>query len=377
MGLCVWVLSACADNAPLSRPDAAATGDSAADVAVIDSGVSGMDSGSTPDAGRVEDAASSDSAPRSDAGAELCNGFDDNADGRIDEGCACAVGATQLCYPGPMIEASRGTCRPGTQRCNGEGEVFGWGECVGAIRPVAEVCGDSMDQDCNGVVDDGAGCCRNGATESCYAGPAGTAGVGACRAGTRTCASGAFGMCAGAVVPTAEACGNSVDDDCDGMVDEGCGVCAPGATRTCYAGPAGTAGVGVCRGGTEQCDASRNWSGSCIGQVVPGAESCGNGVDDDCDGMADEGCATCAPGVVRWAIPAGTVGGPSCITTGGGSCEAMVTCSGSSCGTPSCGAGVPHCGTLRCNDGTYERAQYCSVRAMCTGGGLVTTGFSW
>jgi hypothetical protein len=268
-----------------------------------------MDSGSARDAGRVEDAASSDSAPRSDAGAELCNGFDDNADGRIDEGCACAVGATQLCYPGPMIEASRGTCRPGTQRCNGEGEVFGWGECVGAIRPVAEVCGDSMDQDCNGVVDDGAGCCRNGATESCYAGPAGTAGVGACRAGTRTCASGAFGMCVGAVVPTAEACGNSVDDDCDGMVDEG--------------------------------------------------------------------CATCAPGVVRWAIPAGTVGGPSCITTGGGSCEAMVTCSGSSCGTPSCGAGVPHCGTLRCNDGTYERAQYCTVRAMCTGGGLVTTGFTW
>lgn len=134
--------------------------------------------------------------------------------------------------------------------------------------------------------------------------------------------------------------------------------------------------MGACRAGTRTCMAGMPATfGACVGEVVPRTEVCGNSVDDDCDGMTDEGCGTCSPATVRWPIPAGTVGGPECIRTGGGTCEAMVTCTGSSCSAPSCGE--PHCGTLRCNDGSYVRAQYCTVLSMCTASGITTTGFTW
>ncbi|TMQ27718.1 MAG: exo-alpha-sialidase, partial [Deltaproteobacteria bacterium] len=67
-------------------------------------------------------------------------------------------------------------------------------------------------------------------TATCYTGPAGTAGVGTCTSGTRTCAFGAFGACAGEVVPTAhDICGDGLDTDCDGKNDaaEGCLVLDP------------------------------------------------------------------------------------------------------------------------------------------------------
>ena len=62
---------------------------------------------------------------------------------------------------------------------------------------------------------DPAGVCLPGQQQACYAGPAGTAGVGRCAAGSQPCVGGQWGACAGAVLPTAEAC-NGVDDDCDG-----------------------------------------------------------------------------------------------------------------------------------------------------------------
>ena len=41
---------------------------------------------------------------------------------------------------------------------------------------------------------------------------------------------------------------NGVDDNCNGAIDE--------ISRACYTGPAGTNGVGVCHGGTQQCNAT-------------------------------------------------------------------------------------------------------------------------
>ena len=92
---------------------------------------------------------------------------------------------------------------------------------------------------------------------ACYDGPAGTRGVGICADGTQTCIAGAggvgsdWGACAGGRLPEAETC-NELDDDCDGVVDDGC-VCRRGETRACYDGPAATAGVGICRAGTQAC----------------------------------------------------------------------------------------------------------------------------
>jgi len=105
------------------------------------------------------------------------------------------------------------------------------------------------------------------------------------------------------------------------------------------------------------------------------------GVDVGVDAGRDAGVVTgaCDPSYVRWDIPAGTVGGPACITSGGGFCEGTGHCSGGTCyTTPPGGCGDSHCGTLRCNDGTYMRERYCSVRATCDGAtGIIATGFTW
>lgn len=70
------------------------------------------------------------------ASVETCNALDDDCDGSVDEGdpggggsCGSAIGA----------------CRPGMLHCRG-----GRLECVGEVGPTTEVCGDSIDQDCNG-----------------------------------------------------------------------------------------------------------------------------------------------------------------------------------------------------------------------------------
>jgi hypothetical protein len=67
-----------------------------------------------------------------------------------------------------------------------------------------------------------AGACQEGDEIACYPGPAGTENIGACHAGKQTCHAGAFGPCAGAVVPvsTAEACGTFVDTNCDGKLPD-------------------------------------------------------------------------------------------------------------------------------------------------------------
>lgn len=53
----------------------------------------------------------------------------------------------------------------------------------------------------------------------------------------------------------------------------------------CYDGPAGTLGVGACRSGYVECDASNAVVG-CTGQVTPIDEVC-NSLDDNCDGVPD------------------------------------------------------------------------------------------
>ncbi|HVV88289.1 MAG TPA: MopE-related protein [Kofleriaceae bacterium] len=70
--------------------------------------------------------------------------------------------------------------------------------------------------------DDGVGdTCHPGDSGACYDGPGGTNGTGACTGGTHTCDdSGHWGACEGEVVPHGEICGNNVDDNCNGQVDE-------------------------------------------------------------------------------------------------------------------------------------------------------------
>jgi hypothetical protein len=64
--------------------------------------------------------------------------------------------------------------------------------------------------------------CQNGESRACYPGPASEVGVGACRSGTEQCVDGAWGACTGAQTAVAELCGDSIDNDCDGEVNDGC-----------------------------------------------------------------------------------------------------------------------------------------------------------
>lgn len=103
------------------------------------------DPGAAHDGGTVQsdDAAGPVSKP------EQCNGFDDDLDGEVDEGCPCQTGQSQACYPAPPTQVS-GICKKGSQQCAGSAEFAGWGQCQGAVTPQAEICGDGLDQDCDG-----------------------------------------------------------------------------------------------------------------------------------------------------------------------------------------------------------------------------------
>jgi hypothetical protein len=61
--------------------------------------------------------------------------------------------------------------------------------------------------------------CAEGSTESCVS--PGNPLIGACRAGSRVCSGGAWGPCSEVLPAASEDC-NGIDDNCNGMIDEGC-----------------------------------------------------------------------------------------------------------------------------------------------------------
>jgi hypothetical protein len=83
-----------------------------------------------------------------------CDGKDNDCDGEIDEGCSCIVGNTQSCYTGPSGTAGVGNCSEGTRECNREDDGAAWGDCTNETLPQSEVCGDGVDNDCDGNVDE-------------------------------------------------------------------------------------------------------------------------------------------------------------------------------------------------------------------------------
>ena len=81
---------------------------------------------------------------------------------------------------------------------------------------------------------------------------------------------------------------DSIDNDRDGSVDEGC-PCTFGATQPCYPGGSERRGIGGCIDGLQVCTnrLAPQW-GTCSRAVTNTAELC-DGRDNDCNGCADDG----------------------------------------------------------------------------------------
>ncbi|MDH5671788.1 MAG: MopE-related protein [Myxococcales bacterium] len=242
-------------------------------------------------------------------GDESCDGIDNDCDGETDEYVA-AEG--QLCGNGT------GECVQGNLECTGESGL----QCLGFTPPADETC-DAKDNDCDGFTDEGnpdGGAACGGNIDNCLrrADPtntsqAATEACGECQAGIQVCvttyeageAVSAALECQGSVEPIDEKC-DGRDNDCDShclvqndgtiicppdepdaddKIDEGVEVTDPEIGKECGKDE------GVCMKGTKACVAGGY---SCQNEVTGTTEVC-NGIDDDCDGLVDDGIPVGAP----------------------------------------------------------------------------------
>jgi hypothetical protein len=194
---------------------------------------------------------------------EVCgDGEDNDSDGLVDCADDACPGGTP-CAPHGIVCAPDQTCGV----CTGNG---------GPPEPAREAsCSDGFDNDCDGAID-----CADSSCEGVLCTTT-TGAAGACTGGACVCD------------PTEDhetVCGDGFDQDCDGYVD-----CAD---RDCQ--PFGNGFGAVCDGLGHTCSVELGTGSRCTvcagngGRPERPEVSCGDGHDNDCDGLADCQDADCA-----------------------------------------------------------------------------------
>ncbi|HJL28326.1 MAG TPA: MopE-related protein, partial [Polyangiaceae bacterium LLY-WYZ-15_(1-7)] len=140
---------------------------------------------------------------------EMCDGFDNDCDGMIDEGFDVDADGYTVCGSTDGGTVVEGGSDPIYVDCN---------DTDAAVFPGAEDICDGLDNDCDGSADPGCSC-LDGEERECGST------IGACSLGAQVCVSGAWSVCEGATGPALTDLCDGMDEDCDGVVDEdaGCG----------------------------------------------------------------------------------------------------------------------------------------------------------
>ncbi len=218
------------------------------------------------------------------AATEVCNGIDDNCDGTIDEG-------VKTTYYADSDSDGYGNADSQEQACAQPiGYVSNATDCNdrnAAVNPAAtEVC-NGIDDNCDGVVDEGVKNTYYADADSDTYGDAATSEQ-ACSqpagyvSDSTDCDDTNHGVNPGAT----EVC-NGIDDNCDGNIDEG--------VKNTYYSDGDSDGYGNSTVSEQACAAPAGFvsdNTDCDdtnGAVNPAATEVCNGIDDNCDGQIDEG----------------------------------------------------------------------------------------
>ncbi|MBU0535782.1 MAG: PKD domain-containing protein, partial [Nanoarchaeota archaeon] len=282
---------------------------------------------------------------------EVCDGIDNDCDTQIDEGVKNACGScgpvpTEVCdnidndCDGSIDETftNKGqTCTVGTGACQRTGTYICRADYTGTVcsvtagTPTSETC-NGIDDNCDGLIDNGITCSCNEAVQSSRTV---TCGTGACqRTITQTCVSGQWSPSTCTPLPAPQtfetSCSDSIDNDCDGSADCQDSNCAPSPCTTPSARQcSGTASYQIC----QLIGTCYSWATT----ACPSGQSCYNGYCYDFS--SDE--ANCG--------------------SGGNACESGETCCSGACADLSSSA--TNCGSCdnNCNTKPYVVSASCSA----------------